>query len=95
MWGKIVLNKEIECLVPPNLNLFPFLSFSFVFVLRFVTNRLYAFFCIFKVRSLPDNIFLIILIHWIKTEHVLLMIMNDSWGTVYYTNDAIVNHDHL
>ena len=38
-------------------------------------------FCVFYVRFAPDNI---ILIYWIKIDHVLLqMIMIDSWGYVH------------
>jgi len=38
-------------------------------VIRFIKNRKYAFFCIFLVRLSADNI---ILIYWIKIDHVQL-----------------------
>jgi len=39
----------------------------FDLLIRFITNRKYAFFCIFKVRLSPDNI---ILLYWITIDHV-------------------------
>jgi len=62
-----ILNNE-KCIAPLNVNL-PLSQFSFVHVIRFKTNRKYAFFCIYHVRLSPDNI---ALIHWIKIDHVLL-----------------------
>jgi len=58
-----------QCIVPQNFELLPFLYFSFVRVLKFITHRKYAFFCIYYVRLSLDNHNLI---HWIQFDHVLL-----------------------
>ena len=56
----------------------------FDLVIRFITNRKYAFFCIFQVRLSADNI---ILIYWIKIDHeqyeTLYMITTEICGTVH------------
>jgi len=46
------------------LNLLPFMYLSCVRVIKFITIRKYAFFCMYKVR--------LSLIHWIKIDLVLL-----------------------
>jgi len=55
--------------VPQIFKLLPMRHIFFDLVIRFITNRKYAFFCIFYVRLSADNI---ILIYWIKIVHVLL-----------------------
>jgi len=61
-----------------NFNILPFLYFSLVRVLRFITNMKYAL-CIFMLAC---HMTIITLIHWIKIDNVLfLMIIIDSQGT--------------
>ena len=68
-------------IVPHILKLLPKRHIFFDLVIRFITNRKYAFFCIFYVRLSADNI---ILTFWIKIDHVQLqIIMIDSCGTVH------------
>ena len=84
-----------KCIVPQNIELLLFLYNSFVRVIRLIINRKYGVFCIYYVRSSYDNHNMI---HWIKSDHVLLkmiMIMNDRkllvncplavWGDYVYT----------
>ena len=65
-----------------NFNILPFRYISFVRVIMFITNRKYAFFCIFY-RS-DCHLAIITPIHWVLTDLVLFqMIMTDNLGTVY------------
>ena len=74
-------------MVPQCFNLRTHLLKSIVHVIRFITNRKYAFYFIYQVKLSPDNISLN---HWIKIDHVLLqMIMIDSCGTVHQSRIAI------
>ena len=58
-----------KCIVPQILKLLPMRLIFFDLVIRLITNKKYAFFCILYVRVLPENI---ILIYWIKNDYVLL-----------------------
>jgi len=53
----------------PRFKLLPMRKIFFDLVKEFITNRKYAFFCVFQVWSSPDNI---ILMYWIEINHVLL-----------------------
>jgi len=65
-----------EWIVPQMFKLLLMRHICFDLVIRFITNRKYAFFCFFYVRMSAENI---ILIHWIKIDHVQL---KWSWLTV-------------
>jgi len=56
-------------IVPQSFKLLPIRHIFFDLVIRLITNRKYAFFCIFKVRLSADNINRI---YWIKVDHVQL-----------------------
>ena len=58
-----------QWIVSQFIKLLPKRHIVFDLVIRFITNRKYAFFCIFQVRLSADNI---ILIYWIKIDHVQL-----------------------
>jgi len=58
-----------QWIVPQIFKLLPNRHIFFDLVIRFITNRKYAFFCVFYVRKSADNI---ILIYWIKIDHVQL-----------------------
>ena len=56
---------KMQWIVPQIFKLLPKRHIFFDLVIRFMTNRKYAFFCIFYVRLSADNI---ILIYWIKID---------------------------
>jgi len=61
-------------------NFLPFLYFSFVYVIRFITNRRSTLSFVFS-RS-DCHLTIVTVIHWITIDHVLLyMIMIDHWKT--------------
>ena len=75
-------NRPFWCIVQQNFNLIPFLKFFFVRVIRFITNRKYAFFFIYLVKLWPDNINLIF---WIKIDHILV-----EWRTITRLNVSTI-----
>ena len=69
LWKECDLLSGVKCLVTKVFNNLPFLKNSFVSGIWLITNRKFAFFCIYYIRLSPANI---TLIHWIKIDHVLL-----------------------
>jgi len=68
------------CLVSQNFNPLPFLYFSFVCEIRFITKTKYVSF----VFTMPDcHLTIITPMQWIKVDHVL---WSDSWGTLHWRN---------
>ena len=67
-YKSVFFSKRSQCTVPQNLNLFPFSS---VRVIRFTTNRKYAFF-IYSFTRLDCHLPIITLIQWIEIDHLLL-----------------------
>ena len=59
----LLVNSSTTLQAPPQL------AYFFDLVIRFITNRRYALFCIFLVRLSADNI---ILLYWIKIDYVQL-----------------------
>jgi len=68
------------CLVPQNFNPLPFLYFSFVREIRFITKTKYVSF----VFTMPNcHLTIITPMQWIKVDHVL---WSDSWETLHWRN---------
>jgi len=65
-------------MVPQMFNLLPHLLKSIAHMIRLITNRKIAFYCIYLVRLSPDNISLI---NWIQIDHDLYC-YKWSWLTV-------------
>ena len=64
----------MECIVPQNFNLLPFLYYSFIRVIMFITLKQEVHFLLYLLGHIllilsPDNI---TLIHWIKIGHVII-----------------------
>ena len=66
----------------------PFLYISFVCVIRFITNRKYVFFITIFTRSDYCHLTIITLIHWIKIDHVPLLMIYSS-GTSIVSDRAV------